>query len=105
MRVTAVVASLALFTFSVQDLPNAATLKKQAQEAIRQRQSIQYIREITGEVTLDGKAVTEVNSLGRRIPVPSAVGKQTVAVANPGKARVELALGAGSLMVSDGENT
>src|SRR5262249_28764853 len=35
----------------------------------------------------------------------SAVGKQTVAIANPGKARVNLELGTGNLMVSDGENT
>jgi thiol-disulfide isomerase/thioredoxin len=37
--------------------------------------------------------------------VNSAVGKQTVAVQNPGKARVELEIGAGNLMVSDGEST
>ena len=63
------------------------------------------MRELSGEVTLDGKPVTEVISAGRRIPVPSAIGKQTVAVVNPGKARVELGLGAGNLMVSDGETT
>src|SRR5262245_44863694 len=104
MRST-VIASMILFTAAVQDLPNAATLKKQAQDAVKQRQSIEYVREITGEVLLDGKPVTEVNAGGRRIPVPSAVGKQSVAVANPGKARVELELGAGNLMVSDGDST
>src|SRR5262245_52778714 len=103
MRLAAI-ASLVLFIVAVQDLPNASTLRKQSQDAIAQRQTIQYVREITGEVTLDGKPVTEVNAMGRRIPVPSAVGKQTVAVENPGKARVELELGAGNLMVSDGEN-
>ena len=98
-------ASILLFTFLAQELPDAAVLKKQAQDASKRRQSIQYVRELIGEVTLDGKAVTEVNAGGRRIPVPSAVGKQTVAIANPGKARVELELGAGNLMVSDGDTT
>jgi thiol-disulfide isomerase/thioredoxin len=63
------------------------------------------VSEITGEVTLDGKPVTEVVSTGRKIPVQTSVGKQTVAIQNPGKARVELELGAGNLMVSDGEST
>src|SRR5262245_55387296 len=93
---------LTLFT---EALPDAASLKKQAQEAWKERTSIQYVREITGEVTLDGKPVTEVIAAGRRMPVPSAIGKQTVAVMNPGKVRVELELGAGNLMVSDGETT
>jgi len=94
-----------LFTLAAQELPDAASLRKQVQDAAKARKSIQYVSEITGEVTLDGKAVTEVNSLGRKVPVQTAVGKQTVAVQNPGKARVELELGAGNLMVSDGEST
>jgi thiol-disulfide isomerase/thioredoxin len=94
-----------LFTLAAQELPDAATLRKQIQDAAKSRKSIQYVAELTGEVTLDGKPVTEVISAGRRIPVQSAVGKQTVAVQNPGKARVELDLGAGNLMVSDGEST
>jgi thiol-disulfide isomerase/thioredoxin len=99
------IASILLLSLAQQQLPDAATLKKQVHETAKQRQSIQYIRELIGEVTLDGKPVTEVNAAGRRIPVPSAVGKQTVAVLNPGKARVELELGPGNLMVSDGETT
>jgi thiol-disulfide isomerase/thioredoxin len=94
-----------MFSLAAQELPDAASLRKQVQDAAKKRQSIQYVSELTGEVTLDGMPVTEVNSLGRRIPVASAVGKQTVAVQNPGKARVELDLGVGSLMVSDGEAT
>jgi thiol-disulfide isomerase/thioredoxin/outer membrane lipoprotein-sorting protein len=94
-----------LLTLAVQELPDAATLRKQVQDAAKNRKSIQYVSEITGEVTLDGKPVTEVNSGGRKIPVQTAVGKQNVAVQNPGKARVELELGAGNLMVSDGEST
>jgi len=95
-----------LMTAAAQDLPDASSLMKQAQEASKRRQSIQYVREITGEVTLDGKPVTEITVGGRRIPVQSSVGKQTVAISAPGKARVELQLGAGgSLMVSDGETT
>ena len=104
MRFIATVFMLVL-TLAAQELPDAATLRKKVQDAAKQRQSIQYVREIIGEVTLDGKRVTEVNANGRRIPVPSAVGKQTVAVSNPGKARVELELGAGNLMVSDGDTT
>jgi len=96
---------LLMLTLSAQALPDAAALRKQAQEAAKKRQSIQYVSELTGEVTLDGKPVTEVVSLGQRIKVAAAVGKQTVAVQNPGKARVELELGAGNLMVSDGEAT
>lgn len=98
------IVSIVLLT-QLNPLPDAAALKKQVQEAAKQRQSIQYVRELIGEVTLDGKPVTEVNSGGRRIPVPSSVGRQTVAVLNPGKARVHLELGAGNLMVSDGETT
>lgn len=94
-----------LLTLSAQALPDAAALRKQMQEAAKNRKSIQYVAELIGEFTLDGKPVTEVLSGGRKIPVQSAVGKQTVAVQNPGKARVELELGAGSLMVSDGEAT
>jgi len=93
------------FTLLAQELPDAAALRKQVQDAAKKRQSIQYVSELIGEVTLDGKPVTEVLSGGRRIPVSSAVGKQTVAVQNPGKVRVELELGAGNLMVSDGEST
>ena len=102
---SAILALVMMYSFAVQDLPDAASLRKQVQDAAKKRQSIQYVSELTGEVTLDGKPVTEVMSGGRRIPVTSAVGTQTVAVQNPGKARVELALGAGSLMVSDGEAT
>ncbi len=101
----AVISLVVMFSLAAQELPDAASLRKQVQDAAKKRQSIQYVSELTGEVTLDGKPVTEVNSLGRRIPVASAVGKQTVAVQNPGKARVELDLGAGNLMVSDGEAT
>jgi len=101
----AIISIVMMFSLVVQELPDAASLRKQVQDAAKKRQSIQYVVELTGEVTLDGKPVTEVNSLGRRIPVASAVGKQTVAVQNPGKARVELDLGVGSLMVSDGEAT
>ncbi|HLQ78332.1 MAG TPA: redoxin family protein [Terriglobia bacterium] len=99
------VVMLFTLTLAAQELPDAATLRKQVQEAAKNRKSIQYVAELTGEVTLDGKPVTEVVSAGRKIPVQSAVGKQTVAVQNPGKARVELDLGAGNLMVSDGEAT
>jgi len=101
----AITAFVMLMTLIAQDLPDASTLRKQVQDAAKKRQSIQYVSELTGEVTLDGKPVSEVISGGRRIPVTSAVGKQTVAVQNPGKARVELELGAGNLMVSDGEAT
>ena len=104
MRLAAI-SAMVLFTLAVQELPDAATLRKQVQDAAKKRQSIQYVSELIGEVTLDGKPVTEVNSGGRRIPVDSKVGSQTVAVQNPGKARVELNLGAGNLMVSDGEAT
>src|SRR3954468_22672454 len=101
----AVITLMVLFSLAAQELPDATVLRKQVQDAAKKRQSIQYVNELTGEVTLDGKPVTEVLSGGRRIPVASAVGKQTVAVQNPGKARVELELGAGNLMVSDGEAT
>jgi thiol-disulfide isomerase/thioredoxin/outer membrane lipoprotein-sorting protein len=104
MRILAI-ASMMMFTFLFQELPDAATLKKEVQDAAKQRRSIQYVKELTGEVTLDGKPVIEVNAGGRRVPVASAVGKQTVALSNPGKARVELELGAGNVMVSDGEST
>jgi thiol-disulfide isomerase/thioredoxin/outer membrane lipoprotein-sorting protein len=101
------IASLLLLslTLGAQDLPDAATITRQVQDAAKQRKSIEYVREITGEVTLDGKAVTEVNATGRRIPVQSSIGKQTVAIQNPGKARIDLQLGGGSLLVSDGETT
>src|SRR5438876_10053995 len=99
------IASILLLTFLRQELPDATKLKKQAQEAAQQHQSIQYVRELIGEVTLDGKPVSEVNAAGRRIPVPSAVGKQTVALVKPGKARIDLQLGAGNIMVSDGDTT
>lgn len=99
------VVSLLFFVQSMQELPDAAALKKQSQDAARQRTSLEYVRELLGEVTLNGVPVTEVNSGGRRIAVPSEVGKQTVALVNPGKLRVELELGAGNLMVSDGEST
>jgi len=101
----AVISLVVMFSLAAQELPDAASLRKQVQDAAKKRQSIQYVSELIGEVTLDGKPVTEVLSGGRRIPVASAVGKQTVAVQNPGKARVELDLGAGNLMVSDGEAT
>jgi len=96
---------LLTLTLTAQQLPEAATLTKQVQEAAKQRKSIQYVRELTGEFTLDGKPVTEVISSGRRIPVASAIGKQTVSLQNPGKARIDLQLGAGNLMVTDGEAT
>src|SRR5215470_11418773 len=99
------ISAMVLFTLAAQELPDAATLRKQVQDAAKNRKSIQYVSELTGEVMLDGKLVTEVNSNGRKVPVNSAVGKQTVAVQNPGKARVELALGGGNMMVSDGETT
>jgi thiol-disulfide isomerase/thioredoxin/outer membrane lipoprotein-sorting protein len=101
------IASMLLLTLTLgaQDLPDASTITKQVQEAAKQRKSIEYVREITGEVTLDGKPVTEVNALGRRVPVQSSIGKQTVALQNPGKARIDLQLGGGSLLVSDGETT
>src|SRR6185436_1318073 len=104
MRLT-IVSLVVMFSLAAQELPDAASLRKQVQDAAKARKSIQYVSEITGVVTLDGKPVTEVNSLGRKVPVQTAVGKQTVAVQNPGKARVELELGAGNLMVSDGEST
>jgi thiol-disulfide isomerase/thioredoxin len=102
-----VIASVLLLTLTIQaqELPDAATITAQVQEAAKQRKSIQYVRELVGEVTLDGKPVTEVQALGRRIPVQSSVGKQTVALENPGKARIDLQLGGGSLLVSDGEST
>jgi len=106
MRSIAIASMLLLtLTLSAQDLPDAATITKQVQEASKQRKSIEYVKELTGEVTLDGKPVTEVNALGRRIQVQAAVGKQTVAIENPGKARIDLQLGGGSLLVSDGEST
>jgi thiol-disulfide isomerase/thioredoxin/outer membrane lipoprotein-sorting protein len=101
------IASMLLLTvmLGAQDLPDAATITKQVQEAAKQRKSIEYVKEITGEVTLDGKPVTEVPAPGRRVPVQSSIGKQTVALQNPGKARIDLQLGGGSLLVSDGEAT
>jgi thiol-disulfide isomerase/thioredoxin/outer membrane lipoprotein-sorting protein len=102
------IASLLLLTLTLgaQDLPDAGTITKQVQEAAKQRKSIEYVKEITGEVTLDGKPVTEVNAGGRRVPVQSSIGKQTVALQNPGKARIDVQVGGGgSLLVSDGETT
>ena len=106
MRSIAIASMLLLtLTLSAQELPDAATIARQVQEAAKQRKSIEYVKELTGEVTLDGKPVTEVNASGRRIQVQSSVGKQTVAIQNPGKARIDLQLGGGSLLVSDGELT
>ena len=106
MRSVAIASMLLLtLTLSAQELPDAATIAKQVQEAAKQRKSIEYVKELTGEVTLDGKPVSEVNASGRRIQVQSSVGKQTVAIQNPGKARIDLQLGGGSLLVSDGELT
>lgn len=101
------IASMLLLTLTIhaQELPDAATITRQVQDAAKQRKSIQYVRVLTGEVTLDGNPVTEVNALGRRIPVQSSVGKQAVALESPGKARIDLQLGGGSLVVSDGEST
>jgi thiol-disulfide isomerase/thioredoxin/outer membrane lipoprotein-sorting protein len=100
-------ASLLLLTLtaSAQELPDAATITKQVQEAAKQRKSIEYVKDLTGEVTLDGKPVTEVNASGRRVPVQSAIGKQIVALQNPGKAHIDLQLGSGNLLVSDGDST
>jgi len=76
MRSMTIVSLLLLsLTLGAQDLPDAATITRQVQDAAKQRKSIEYVREITGEVTLDGKAVTEVNATGRRIPVQSSIGK------------------------------
>src|SRR5262245_34007346 len=106
MRSVAIASTLLLtLTLGAQNLPDAATLTKQVQDAAKQRKSVEYVKEITGEVTLDGKPVTEVIANGRRIQAQSAVGKQTVAIENPGKARIDLQLGGGSLLVSDGEAT
>jgi thiol-disulfide isomerase/thioredoxin len=92
-------------SFFAQQFPDAATITRQVQEATKQRKSIEYVREISGEVTLDGNPITEVVAAGRRIPVASSIGKQSVALQNPGKARIDLQLGGGSLLVSDGEST
>ncbi len=106
MRRIAIASTFLLsLTLTAQQLPDAATLTRQVREAARQRKSIQYVRELTGEFTLNGKPVTEVISSGRHIPVASAIGKQWVALENPGKARIELQLGSGNLMVTDGEAT
>lgn len=105
MRSLAIVLLLLTVPIRAQQLPDAATITRQVQEATKQRKSIEYVREISGEVTLDGKVVTEVNASGRRIPVQASIGKQTVALQNPGKARIDLQLGGGSLLVSDGETT
>jgi len=96
---------LLTLTLSAQDLPDAATITKQVQEAAKQRKSIEYVKELTGEVTLAGKPVAEVNASGRRVPVQSSLGKQTVALQNPGKAHIDLQLGSGNLLVSDGDTT
>jgi thiol-disulfide isomerase/thioredoxin/outer membrane lipoprotein-sorting protein len=106
MRSIAIASMLLLtLTLSAQDLPDAATITKQVQEAAKQRKSIEYVKELTGEVTLDGKAVAEVNASGRRVPVQSAIGQQTVALQKPGKAHIDLQLGSGNLLVSDGDTT
>ena len=56
MRSIALASMLLLtLTLSAQDLPDAANITKQVQEAAKQRKSIEYVKEITGEVTLDGK--------------------------------------------------
>jgi thiol-disulfide isomerase/thioredoxin/outer membrane lipoprotein-sorting protein len=96
---------LLTLTLRAQNLPDAATITKQVQDAAKQRKSIEYVKELTGEVTLDGKPVTEVNASGRRVPVQSSIGKQTVALQNPGKAHIDLQLGSGNLLVTDGETT
>jgi hypothetical protein len=106
MRSIAMASTLLLtLTLGAQELPDAATITKQVQETAKQRKSIEYVKEITGEVTWDGKPVTEIQALGRRVPVQSSIGKQTVALQNPGKARIDLQLGGGSLLVSDSEST
>jgi thiol-disulfide isomerase/thioredoxin/outer membrane lipoprotein-sorting protein len=107
MRSIAIAALLiSTLAFGAQNLPDAATITKQVQDAAKQRASIEYVKELTGEVTLDGKVVREVIALGRRIPAQSEIGKQTIALQNPGKARIELQLaGGGNLLVSDGELT
>ena len=106
MRSIAIASFLLLtLTLGAQELPDATTITKQVQDAAKQRKSIEYVKEITGEVTLVGKPVTEIQALGRRVPVQSSIGKQTVALQNPGKARIDLQLGGGSLLVSDGELT
>ena len=47
------IASMFLLTLTLraQQLPEAATITKQVQEATKQRRSIQYVRELTGEFT------------------------------------------------------
>ena len=107
MRFTAIVTLLlSTLILSAQELPDAATINRQVKEASGQRKSIEYTKELTGEVTLDGKRVTEVVALGRRIPAQSTIGKQFIALDNPGKARIDLQLvGGGNLLVSDGEST
>jgi thiol-disulfide isomerase/thioredoxin len=106
MRTPAIASTFLLaLTLTAQQLPEAATITKQVQEAAKQRKSIQYVRELTGEFTLDGKPVTEVLSSGRRFPAASAIGKQTVSLQNPGKARIDLQIGGGNLLVTDGEAT
>ena len=90
MRKVAIASMLLLtLTLAAQQLPEAATLTKQVQEAAKQRKSIQYVRELTGAFTLDGKAVTEVLSSGRRIPSNSRGGAtqfpETRAASGPGR--------------------
>ena len=54
MRSIAIASMLLLtLTLSGQDLPDAATITKQVQEASKQRKSIEYVKELTGEVTLE----------------------------------------------------
>jgi thiol-disulfide isomerase/thioredoxin len=88
--------------------PDGAELKKLSESAVAKSRSIQFVREITGEISIRGKGnpVTEVTVGGRTIPVPSGIGNQTVTILNPGKARIETQIGAvQSLLVSDGQTT
>jgi len=105
MRSLAALFLLLSMATPAQQLPDAGTIKREVQDAAKQRKSLEYVREISGEVTLAGKPVTEVRALGRAIPVQTSIGKQTVVLQNPGKASIDLQLGGGSLLVSDGETT
>jgi thiol-disulfide isomerase/thioredoxin/outer membrane lipoprotein-sorting protein len=106
MRSLAATLLLLIATIRAQQLPDAATITRQVQEATKQRKSMEYVREISGEVTLAGKPISEVNALGRVVPVQASIGKQTVALQNPGKASIDLQLGGGgNLLVSDGDST
>ncbi|HEX4997195.1 MAG TPA: redoxin family protein [Terriglobia bacterium] len=108
LAVVALAAVGAFATLQAQSLPDAGELRKQTESALGQRRSIQFVREITGEIAIRGKGnpVTEMTVGGRTIPVPSAIGNQTVSVLNPGRARIETQVGSvQTLMVSDGETT